>query len=486
MVPYFIRLLTVLLFGLALLLPGRPGAATAALANDDFANATVISVLPFTDSVDLDGTTTESGEPQSCGSVAQTAWYAFTPSATIGIKIDPLGSDAGVLVGVYQSFGGGGVGGLGFVVGCSGIGNPLSFIAVAGTTYYVQAGSGSVGPKHLRLSVRGVPPPTNDDFANAKSIAAPPFADSVDLTNATIEASEPTDPTGEFVSLVASAWYAFVPDVTGSVTATASSPEGAPFVTVYTGSSLTGLSVVAVQAFGTTFRAIGGTTYYLQVGRGNVFGGVAAPTSLRLDATPPPVANIVFSPSDPSIFDTVQFFDNVSDPVFAGIRSEAWTLSDGSDASGCCPQHRFAADADYTVHLALTTTDGRTASASQIVHVKTHDVSITKLVAPASARAGRTSRITARISDTRYAETVQVQLFKSVPGGGLQLVGTLTQSIPVRPKNQTTPFDFDYTFNSDDATVGKVTFEAVATTVNVRDALPADNTAIAPPTKVTP
>jgi hypothetical protein len=41
-----------------------------------------------------------------------------------------------------------------------------------------------------------------------------------------------------------------------------------------------------------------------------------------------------------------------------------------------------------------------------------------------------------------------------------------------------------YTFTSDDAALGKVTFEAVATIVNARDALPADNTATALPTKV--
>jgi hypothetical protein len=103
---------------------------------------------------------------------------------------------------------------------------------------------------------------------------------------------------------------------------------------------------------------------------------------------------------------------------------------------------------------------------------------------PKSASAGQTRAITVGINSRRYPETVEVQFFKSVPGGFL-FVGVLTQSVPVRPSNRTTDFNFSYTFTSADAQVGKVTFKAVANVVGARDALPADNEAIAPPTKVT-
>jgi hypothetical protein len=43
---------------------------------------------------------------------------------------------------------------------------------------------------------------------------------------------------------------------------------------------------------------------------------------------------------------------------------------------------------------------------------------------------------------------------------------------------------FSYTFTPDDAIIGKVTFRAVAVILGGRDALPADNVAIGPPTKV--
>jgi hypothetical protein len=50
--------------------------------------------------------------------------------------------------------------------------------------------------------------------------------------------------------------------------------------------------------------------------------------------------------------------------------------------------------------------------------------------------------------------------------------------------SRTTSFDFSYTFTADDAVAGKVTFKVVATIVGARDAAPADNEAIALPTKV--
>jgi hypothetical protein len=52
--------------------------------------------------------------------------------------------------------------------------------------------------------------------------------------------------------------------------------------------------------------------------------------------------------------------------------------------------------------------------------------------------------------------------------------------------NHTTAVNFTYTFTSDDARIGKVTFRTVATLINAHDVIPVDNEAISsPPTKVT-
>jgi hypothetical protein len=117
------------------------------------------------------------------------------------------------------------------------------------------------------------------------------------------------------------------------------------------------------------------------------------------------------------------------------------------------------------------------------VQVRTRDVAITKFSAPQSASAGQTRQLVVGLNSKRYVEVVEVQLFKSVPGG-FQWVGTLQQTAPVRLSTRTTEFTFNYTFTKDDAAVGKVTFKTVALIVGLRDALPADNEAIASPTKV--
>jgi hypothetical protein len=137
---------------------------------------------------------------------------------------------------------------------------------------------------------------------------------------------------------------------------------------------------------------------------------------------------------------------------------------------GCCQTHHYSVDGTYKVKLTVTTTDGRTASTSQDVLV-THDVTIVKLTVPQTAKVGQTRTITVGLTNSRYAETAQVQLLKSVNGGGWQQVGTLTQYVPVRGANRTTNFDFNYTFAPEDGQLGKVTFQAVATVQGARDAI---------------
>jgi hypothetical protein len=89
------------------------------------------------------------------------------------------------------------------------------------------------------------------------------------------------------------------------------------------------------------------------------------------------------------------------------------------------------------------------------------------------------------VKNTRYPETVQVDLFRS-GAGGFQQVGTLTQLVPVRPPGgNSTKFAFSYTITNDDRIAGKVSFKAVATVLGQRDALPGDNELTSPPVRIT-
>jgi len=327
---------------------------------------------------------------------------------------------------------------------------------------------------------------SNDDFAGASAIPALPYSDDVNLNLASTEAAEPVPSCVAFYGpLSRTAWYAFTPTETRLVSGSIVNPQIYTVVAAYTGSELGGLTEVGCGAFGqnATFRAEAGTTYYFLIG--SLF-GQSAQVEFLLQVTPPPVAGFGFFPSDPSTFDAIQFFDFSFDPGGLGIASQEWHFGDGASGSGCCPTHTYAAEGSYTTQLTVTTPDGRTAATSQTLVVKTHDVAIIKFSAPTAASAGQTRHITVGLNSKRYPETVIVQLFKSAPGvpGGYEFLGLLTQVVPVRGTNRTTDFDFSYLFLAADAQVGKVTFRAVAYIGGARDALPADNEAIAPPTKV--
>jgi PKD domain len=328
-----------------------------------------------------------------------------------------------------------------------------------------------------------VPPPPNDLFVNATAIGALRFSDTVDLTGAGSEPGEPTPScAAPFGSLTNTAWYRFRPAQTGSISASTFSGTFSSVVAAYTGSSVSSLSEVSCAVFGnrSTFRAVANATYYFQVG--GLF-GQSGSLGFSLEVTPPPVANFGFFPFDASTFDVLQFFDQSFDPGGIGFAPQAWTFGDGTTGTGGNPSHRYAVDGDYTVQLTATTVDGRVAVAAQTMHVRTHDVAITRFLVPTAASSGQTRRIVVGVNSRRYGETVEVQLFRSVPGG-FQQFGSLTQFVPMNPRNGTTEFAFSYTFTRADAQIGKVTFRAVAVVAGARDALPADNEATALATKV--
>ena len=211
--------------------------------------------------------------------------------------------------------------------------------------------------------------PANDDFANATPVSSLPFGDTADLTAAT---TEPSEPSPACVGLQNTAWYSFTPAATEFVSATAD--QFGAGVAAYAGTSLATLTEVGCSQFPTSaeplrFRAEANTTYYVQVGAWCC--GGFGPVAFHLEMTPNPVAQFSFSPSSPASFDTIQFQDTSFDPAGVGIASQAWAFGDGQTATGCCPTHFYAAAGDYTVELTVATADGRSASTSQAVHVRT-------------------------------------------------------------------------------------------------------------------
>ena len=80
--------------------------AFAAPANDDFANATVISKLPSHSHENTIGATVEGGEPTStCNTMGETVWFEFTPGSNMDLDANTFGSraDGGSYRGEYDT-----------------------------------------------------------------------------------------------------------------------------------------------------------------------------------------------------------------------------------------------------------------------------------------------------------------------------------------------------------------------------------------------
>jgi len=449
-------------------------------SNDNRDSARFIPSVPFFDSTDVTNATIESGEPTSAchdtiAAPTRTVWYSYvshTPG-TVQLNAQLFGPAPGIVSVYFASAD------TLIPVGCNSNFGPVTFNADSGAGFFFQISDSALatGPTVFSLqpdTITPPPPAGNDNFADAELAPGIPFTATALLNSATREPGEP----GFCFFQSRTVWYRFTPTTTQAVTASLQAPffDG---LTVYRGTSLNNLSfLTCTGSFGgpVSFTAVAGQTYYFQVESDQP--GTA---TFSLQPPPPPQANFGTNPFDPSTFDLVQFQDFSFDPGGIGIQSQQWEFGDGATGVGFNPTHRYAADGDYLVRLTVTTFDGRTGSTSRTLPVRTHDVAITRFATPASGMSGKTTKISVDIRSNRLPETVQVQLFKSVPGG-FQFVAISQQTLPTR--NRVTSVAFSYTFTRDDAIIGKVTFRAVALLVNARDALPADNQAIGAPTKV--
>jgi PKD repeat protein len=225
-----------------------------------------------------------------------------------------------------------------------------------------------------------------------------------------------------------------------------------------------------------------GRTYWIQLVHPHP---EASPTTFTVDEAPPLNVSLSWSLADPSILDSVTFTGWAGGGAGQPITRFDWDFGDGTTASGYEVGHRYVADGDYPVRLAVTSADGRTGTLTRTVSVRTHDVRILSFTTPARGRPDQTRPIEVVVGNQLLPEDVVVTLYKSVPGG-YQEVGRATQYVPARP-NRSVAFPFNYTFTPADAAVGRVAFRAVVTLAGgSRDARPVDNEAIAPATVVRP
>jgi hypothetical protein len=450
-----------------------PGADAAPPPNDDLANATVISTLPFTDTVDNSEATSEAGEPSCFGPPpAGSVWWASTAEADGLLRPRTTGSSTSwTQLVVYRKVGEG-LAGLARLVCAVNAGPPFEQRVAAGSTYLFQVATlderGAV-----RFDLERVPPPANDAFADAIEVPSLPFGHAFSSGATT----EPGEPTATHCGVVnESVWYSFTPSATGSDERVLRLVDHRlhgqharrPHARCVPCLRPAGLSCAGGQAV-------------LPAGRrlGSLRSAVVQPARVRHAERRVLVASVrpVELRHDPVLRFVVRSRRRL-------IASRSWTFRNGSTATGCCPAHRYAEDGDYTVRLEVRTADGRTAVGSRLISVQTHDVAIDYFSSPARGIVGKTKRFVVKVRSFRYSENVEVRLLKSNPAlfGGFEEVAALTKPVPY-PSDQPTGYSFDYTFTAADAALGRVTFKVTARPA-ARDAVPTDNEVVGPATEV--
>lgn len=278
--------------------PGRP-------ANDDLADARVLTGASGT----VDGTTRhatyqpgESPLLDECagdcgyftGDHGSGVWFRWTPPSDGTWRLDNAARGEWAWIQVYR--GGPSIHRLRLVK--EGIGYPGAYPSTlldvplqGGTTYWIRYSSYSYfGPFALHWlpasEATTPPPPANDDFADARDLGSSPSG-SVSATNqwATLEAGEPQAPSWSDVR--STVWFRWTAPATGL--ATVGTPDHYTDTTIWTGSDLSGLSQVPATYWGEptrrpTFQAQAGTTYWVQMGGPYSHGG---PFEVTWDITAP-------------------------------------------------------------------------------------------------------------------------------------------------------------------------------------------------------
>jgi hypothetical protein len=294
-----------LLFMMAVVAP----VAAAAPGNDNLANASVISTLPFDAYPDMSEATLESGEAIGCENgygQDQSVWYAWTSSQAGRLNVQVDGSWGGQTAAVYGPFASlpTDVTTLGSPAGCvfyPGADNALHHSVGVGETYAIQLTTISYWGVSPHLGISETLPPANDSRSNAAVISGLPFAADADLTLATREAGE--DKCG--VGFDRTVWYRYTPSTDGTLEIALSRDQGSVIGALYAGTDLVITSAGAPACFSsfgqpTRFVVKGGTTYFLQLGDFSADNG-SEPIHLAINPGPPPLIETVAIGPNPTL-----------------------------------------------------------------------------------------------------------------------------------------------------------------------------------------
>jgi hypothetical protein len=251
--------------------------------NDNAADATVIGTLPFSETVDTRGATTEPGD-SDCADAHATIWYSFTPADNTRVEANVSLPNHPAAMAVYT----GTAGSLTRVV-CYPFwySSPLQIDLFAGETYYLMVGTGwgyTGGDLTISLSGTVLPAaPANDDF-DAAEVVALPFTDSLDTSGATRAFDDP-----DCANSAATVWYRFTATTNAILELSAGGSDYNVTVSAYTGTtgSLSQLGCIETMWSGNLrVNVQAGETYYFMAG--SAWNGLGGSLSLSIVALEPP------------------------------------------------------------------------------------------------------------------------------------------------------------------------------------------------------
>jgi hypothetical protein len=253
-------------------------------SNDNFANAAVISGTSGKVSASNQFATEESGEPDHAGNAGgKSLWWKWTAPETSFVTFDGSGSDfSNTLIAVYTGTS------LYYLttVASNWNNNGITFIAYAGTTYYIAIDGyndslfgGGILSGNIVLNWRKATPPSNDNFNNASTLSGI----SGNTTGTTADASGETgEPMHYGYPARRTVWWKWTAPASVNVTFDTHNSSLDTVLAVYSGSGLYALSEVASNDdYGdstseVSFQAQSGTVYYIAVsGFGGAVGNIA-------------------------------------------------------------------------------------------------------------------------------------------------------------------------------------------------------------------
>jgi Ca2+-binding RTX toxin-like protein len=222
-----------------------PASALAVPANDDFANAQVITGLTGSVSSTNVGATKEIGEPDHAGNPGgHSIWYSWTAPADGNVAFTTLGSAFDTLLAVYT---GAAVGALTPVAandddpGAGGV-STVSFAVSNGVTYKVAVDgfSGKVGSVNLHWH----PSPANDNFADVQVLPSTSSGTATgDSRGATLEPGEPA----RLLFNPGTIWYSWTAPADGTYKFDTFGSNFDTVLAIYAGSSLDALDLVRIN-----------------------------------------------------------------------------------------------------------------------------------------------------------------------------------------------------------------------------------------------